>query len=139
MPKFNKTTFVELRNFLYNSYDHDANIKSITCDYENKSIEISLFNAFFGVKINYIFHFVEVVLSIKGSWNGDQTEIIGITAEEDFSYLKKHLSNHSEYNQNSLYLLFQMFSGDELHIVSKEVTIEITPMESDETGDSFLS
>ena len=27
--------------------------------------------------------------------------------------------------ENALYLLFQMLSGDELHIVSKEVTVEI--------------
>lgn len=45
--------------------------------------------------------------------------------EEDFTYLKKYLSDCDESVDSNLYLLFQMFSGDELHIVSKEVIIEI--------------
>ena len=45
-------------------------------------------------------------------------------AGDFFSYLQKYLPNHGEY-MDSLYLLFQTFSGNELHIVSKEVIVEI--------------
>lgn len=126
MPRFDKSNFTELKAFLYNCYDHDAKIESVNTDYENESIEISLFNPYFGVKIVFTFLIIEFVLSIKGDWHGNRKEIIGITAEDDFSYLEKYLPNYSQYNEDSLYLLCQMFSGDELHIVSKEVIIEIT-------------
>ena len=125
MPRFKKSNIVELKAFLYDSWGHDAEIESVNCDYGNESIEISLFNPFEGVKIDFTFHVVELALSIKGKWHGNRKETISITAETDFSYLEKYLPHYSEYNEDSLYLLFQMFSGDELHIVSKEITVEI--------------
>ena len=42
-----------------------------------------------------------------------------------FKKLQNYLIKHSENTDDSIYILFQMFSGDELHIVSKEVIIEI--------------
>ena len=126
MPRFDKTNIAELKAYLYNSFCHDAIIGSVNCDYENESIEISLSNPYLGLKIDFIFHLVELALSIKGKWHGDRNEIIGITAEDDFSHLEKHLPNYSEFHEDSLCLLFQMFSGDELHIVSKEVIVETT-------------
>ena len=130
MPKFEKNSIVELKSFLYNSWVHDAKIESVHCDYGNERLEISLFNSYASVKIDIIFHNVEFTLSVKGQWHGDREEIIGITAEDDFSYLEKYLPNHSEYHEDSLYLLFQMFSGDELHIISKEVMIACTEDDS---------
>lgn len=47
-----------------------------------------------------------------------------MTAEEDFSYLENYLMKRSEWTEDSLYMVFQMLSSDELHIVSKEVMIE---------------
>ena len=125
MPRFDKSNIAELKAFLYESWGHDAEIELVNIDHGNDRIDISLFNPYFDVKIDFNFHIVEVALSIKGKWHGNRKEIIGITVEDDFSYLEKHLQNYSEYNEDSLYLLFQMFSGDELHIVSKEVIIEI--------------
>ena len=125
MPRFDKSNFAELKAFLYNSYDHDAKIENVNTDYENESIEISLFNPYFGVNNVFSFRSVEFVLLLKGDWHGNRKEIIGITAEDDFSDLEKYLPNYSQYNEDSLYLVCQMFSGDELHIVSKEVIIEI--------------
>ena len=125
MPRFEKSNIAELKAFLYNSYYHDAVIEGVNCDYENDSIKISLFNPYYDVKIEFTFYVIEFVLSIKGDWQGDRKEIIGITAEDDYSYLEKYLQNYGKYNEDSLYLLFQMFSGDELHIVSKEVIIEL--------------
>ena len=50
-------------------------------------------------------------------------KLMQLTAEEDASYLQTYLSTCSEYPEGALYLLFQMLSGDELHIVAKEVTM----------------
>ena len=68
---------------------------------------------------------IGIALTIKGDWSGNRETIISLTVEEDSSYLQNYLLKHGEYTEDSLYLLFQMFSGDELHIVSKEVIIEI--------------
>ena len=125
MPRFDKSNFTDLKAFLYNCYGHDAKMERVNTDYENERIEISLFNPYFGVKMVYTFCGVEFILSLKGDWHGNRKEIIGVTVEDDFSYLETYLPNHKQYNKDSLYLLFQMFSGDELHIVSKEVSIEI--------------
>lgn len=125
MRRFDKSNIVELKALLYESWGHDAKIESVCCDYENESMGISLINPFVGVRIDFTFHVVELALSIKGKWHGNRQETIGITAEDDFSYLEEYLPRYSEYSEDSLYLLFQMFSGDELHIVSKEVIVEI--------------
>ena len=125
MPRFNKNNINELKKFLYNSNVHDAELGNIKYDCREESIKIELFNPISNVKIDLTFHHIGTVLTIKGKWPGSRETIISLTVEEDFSYLHNYLLKHSECMEDSLYLLFQMFSGDELHIVSKEVIIEI--------------
>lgn len=46
--------------------------------------------------------------------------------KKDLSYLQKQIEKYESRNiEDSLYLGFQMFSGDEIHVVSKEVMIEV--------------
>ena len=125
MPRYNKKNTKELEAFLYNSYVHDAKLENVKYNYREDSIEIELFNPISGVKIDLTFLNIGIALTIKGDWSGNRETIISLTVEKDFSYLQNYLFKHSEYMEDSLYLLFQMFSGDELHIVSKEVIIEI--------------
>lgn len=126
MPKYNKNNIKELKEYLCNSYVHDAKLKNIKYDCSEDKIKIELFNPIFDVKIDLTFLNIGITLAIKGEWSENRETIISLTAEEDFSYLQNYLIKHSECMEDSLYLLFQMFSGDELHIVSKEVIIEIT-------------
>ena len=125
MPRFNKNNIKELKEFLYNSYDHDAKLKNAKYDSGEDSLKIELFNPIFEVKITLTFHNIGIAFAVKGEWTGSRETIISLTVEEDFSYLQNYLLKHSDYMEDSLYLLFQMFSGDELHIVSKEVVVEI--------------
>lgn len=125
MPRFNKNNIKELKEFLYNSYDHDAKLKNAKYDCGEDSLKIELYNPIFNVKIDLTFLNIGIALVIKGEWSGNRETIISLTVEEDFSYLQNYLLRHSEYMEDSLYLLFQMFSGDELHIISKEVIVEI--------------
>ena len=94
-------------------------------DCREDSIKIELYNPISDVRMNLTFLNIAIALKIKGEWSGNCETIISLTVEEDFSYLQNYLLKHSEYMEDSLYLLFQMFSGDELHIVSKEVIVEI--------------
>ena len=124
MMKFDRNSITKLKEFLYNSCVHDAKMKSIEYQCGENGIKIELFNPIFNSKMTVIFQNVEIVLAVKGKSYGDSKTIVSLTVEEDFSYLKTYLQKYSEGIESSLYLLFQMFSGDELHIVSKEVVVE---------------
>lgn len=126
MMKFDRDNVIELKDFLYNSCVHDAKIENVGYQCGKNEIQIELFNPIFNVKMTMVFQNVEIVLAVKGKSYGDSQTIISLTVEEDFSYLKTYLQKYSEDVEFSLYLLFQMFSGNELHIVSKEVFVETT-------------
>lgn len=126
MPRFNKNNIKELKELLYNTYVHDAKLENVGYECGKDSIKVGLFHSFFNVKIDLTFHNIDIVFAVKGNWSGSRETILSLTVEEDFSYLQNYIPKHSEGFEDSLYLLFQMFSGDELHIVSKEVTVEIT-------------
>lgn len=138
MPRFNKNNINELKEFLYNSCAHDAKLKNAQYDYGADSLKIKLYNPIFNTKIDLTFLNIVTALSIKGEWSGNRETIISLTAEEDFSYLRNYLPKYSECINNSLYLLFQMFSGDELHIVSKEVIVETQEKNNKNTGDGSV-
>ncbi len=125
MPRFNKNKIKELKEFLYNSYAHDAKLESVKYDCKEDSIQIELFNPIFDVKYDVTFLNIGIAFAMKGEWPGSHETVLSLTAEEDFSYLQRFHLKDSEKIEDSLYLLFQMFSGDELHIVSKEVIIEV--------------
>ena len=126
MPKFYKDNIKELKEFLYDSYSHDANLRNVKYDLGEDALKIELYNPIFKVSIDVIFHNIEIALAVKGDWNGSRKIVSSLTVEDDFSCLQKHLLDNSKCMDDSLYLLFQMFSGDEVHIVSREVTIEST-------------
>lgn len=126
MPRYNKNSTKELKEIIYNSCVHDAKLESVRYECGEDLIKIELFNSIFNVKIDLTFRNIGIVLAIKGEAYGSRETIISLTAEEDFSYLQNYLPKHSEGFEDSLYLLFQMLSGDELHIVAKEVIVEIT-------------
>lgn len=126
MPRYNKNSVKELKAFLYNSYIHDANLENVEYNCKEDRIKIKLVNPIFGVQIDLIFLNIGLALVTKGDWPGDRTTVLSLTVEEDFSYLQNHqLLQQCQYTKDSLYLLFQMFSGDELHIVTKEVIAEV--------------
>ena len=126
MPRFNKNNANELKEILYNSCVHDAKIENVGYECRLDCIKIELFNSIFNVKIDIIFHNIEIALAVKGNSYGSRETIISLTMEDDFSYLQTYVPKCREGMESCLYLLFQMFSGDELHIVAKEVVVEIT-------------
>lgn len=124
MQKYNKNNANELKEFLYNNYIHDAKLESFKYDWREDTIRIELFNQFYNVKIALTFLNIRIALKIEGDWSGNRETVISLTVEDDFSCLQNNYSRQSEYTNDSIYLLFQMFSGDELHIVSEEVIVE---------------
>lgn len=125
MPRFDKYHIKELQEFLHYSHIHDAKLESVRYERREDRLIVEAFNPIFNVGLNLTFRDVEIALAINGNELGSRETIISLTVEEDFSYLQKYIQQYSKNLENSLYLLFQMFSGDELHIVSKEVNVEI--------------
>ena len=125
MLRYDKNNVEELKGFLFNSHVHDAIIKNVKFDCRKNRIEIELLNPISNVKMHFTFINIAIVLKIQGEWGGSPETIISLTVEDDGSYLQKYLRKHCCHMEEALYLLFQMFSGDELHIVSKEVIVEI--------------
>lgn len=125
MPRYNKSNTEELKEFLYNSCVHDAELKNIKYNCGEDTLKIELFNPISNVKIDLTFLNIGIALAIKGEWHGNRETIISLTVEEDFLYVQKHLLKRKNNMENYIYLLFQMFSGDEVHILSKEVIIDV--------------
>lgn len=123
--RFNKNSFKELKEYIYSSYIHDAVVKSIEYKQNEKILIIDAENSFFNTKFQIIFSDIEFLLSIKGKQFGNDESIISLTAEDDFSYLYNYLNSHVEFDENNVYILIQMLSGSELHILSQEVEINI--------------
>ena len=109
---------------LYNSYVHDAKLENIEYDCAEDKITVQMLNPIFNTKMNLTLCNIEMVFSVKGDWHGDRETIHSLTLEKDFSYLNNYLLKQRKPSQDSLYLLFQMFSGDEIHIICKEVIID---------------
>lgn len=126
MQSFGKENSKEIKELVYNSWPHDALLESFLYNGNGKSAKIEFFNPYFNIRTAMVFSDIEVVLVTKGNWGEERETIISLSAEDDFSYLQTYLPKCSEYSEDSLYLLFQMASGDELHIVAKEVMIDIT-------------
>lgn len=124
MPKFQKDNISELKAFLYHSSDvHDAKIKTVEYNISEDILKIKLYNPIFKTAIGLSFHDVGVFLRARGDWHGKRDTVLALTVEEDFSILQNDLIKQNRL-EDSLHLCFQMFSGEEWHIVSKEVEIE---------------
>lgn len=123
----------KLKDWLYQSNVHDAEIYNIEYDCKGRTLKIEVYNPIFNNKICFHFLNIEIVLSIKGKEFGDPNTIISLTVEDDFTYLQRYLPKYSDQADSSIYMLFQLLSGDELHIVSKGVIVE-----DDTTGEGLI-
>ena len=121
---FSKKNIRTLKDFIYYGYSHDAVLESFTYNGNGETAKIEFFNPIYKIKTTMIFSDIEVVLMTKGDWGGERETIISLSAKDDFSYLQAYLPKCNAYSEDSLYLLFQTVSGDELHIVAKEVMID---------------
>ena len=94
-------------------------------DRGQKTLYIKAVNPIHNVGISMIFVDVKVMISIIGNELGCSKTILSLTVEEDYSIMQDYTRICGERLDDSLYLLFQMFSGDELHIVFRELVIDI--------------
>ncbi len=127
MPQFTVEKIKNLKAALYNSCFHDATFRTIKYDCSSNKLMVEAFNPILKCELKLIFERIDTVFATKGNWLfGNSEEINSLTVEDDFSYLQKHIPQYDRKIEEFLYLVFQMFSGDEFHIVCKEVFVETT-------------
>lgn len=125
MKQFDKNKIEELKDYLYHSESHDAVLKNSQYDKNHKTLYIDIFNPIFNVEIHFVFCDVKVLSLINCKTLGNSESVYSLSVEEDYSYLKSCFHINDNELDNALYLLFEMFSGQQLHIVFKEVLIDI--------------
>jgi len=121
MQKFDMFHIKELKEFLYNSDTHDAILQNIQYDRDTRTLYVE---TFYRKKTFFTFHNVKFILSISGNWIGSCKEINSLTVEEDASYIQPFNQNYNIDLSHSLYLIFQMFSGDEIHVICDELYVD---------------
>lgn len=126
MLRFNSTETKALNDFLYNSYIHDAKLENLSYNHIDNNLRINAFNPIFNVNFKFVFWNVETVFATKGDWLfGNTKEINSLTVENDFLYLRKYIPKYDKNIEDFLYLVFQTFSGDEIHVVCKEISVNV--------------
>lgn len=129
MTKFDKSKTEELKKFLYHIDSHDAEIMNSKYDIKNGIYYINLYNPIDKSAMHFIFYDVKIAMFFKdynrGLLFGDNEKIYSLSVEEDYSCFENNFNLSEGYYNGTLYLLFEMFSGDVLHIVSKEVSVDI--------------
>ena len=125
MPRFGKKQIKELQEFLYHSYIHDAKLERISYNYRKKELMIETLNTIFDVAQTFIFSDVNDVLAVKGDDIGSSEVIISLAVEDDCLHEQNRIKYSNIILDNLIYLVFQMFSGDEIHIIAGEVNVEI--------------
>lgn len=129
MTKFDKSKINDLNEFLYHIDSHDAEIMNSKYDIKNGIYYINLYNPIDNSAMHFIFYDVKIAMFFKdynrGLLFGDKEKIYSLSVDEDYSLFKNNPNLNNDYYDDTLYLLFEMFSGDALHIVSKEVSIDI--------------
>ena len=123
MPKFKKETIDELSAFLHDFYYvHDAKLETIK--YENNSLQLGMFNSYYNKKMNMLFLDIEMIFAIKGNEIGGRDVILSLTVEQESLLIKSGAETSAHERDNALCLVFQMFSGDELHVFCNEIVVE---------------
>ena len=114
---FDITNVSDLIEFLRGTSIHDSIIENYNYTGDNNRFDLRVFNPIFKEKMNFVFNGVECLKFLRGHEIGCSKTINSLTVEDSCSELCYGA-------ENMIYLLFQMFSGDELHIVFESLYVE---------------
>lgn len=121
MKVYNIDNKRELTEYLSSIPVHDAYFKTISYNKPEKKFSIELYNDITDTRIKIVFSQVKFLFSIDSDRWGVNESISSLTLESDFSQFIKIFEQYKIKVTNELYFLFQMFSGNEIYIICKEV------------------
>lgn len=134
MAEFEKEQIEALSDFLYNSHIHDALLESFQYDRAAGLLKVRAVNRIDGLYIDMTFYDVIMLLSVRGIYGNRTTDcrtILSLGIEQDYPQIAEDypqiaedcLKKHGKDSSNMLYMLFQMFSEDEIHVLFKKISI----------------
>lgn len=124
MPQFDIFKLHELHDYLYMSAVHDSRFKDIGYDPSQHVVKMILFNQILEKVISISFLNVKLLLSISDDkWGSDQS-ISSLTIEDIEQATDIFPKVDKRDLDGCIYLLFQLFSGNEIHIISKYVSFD---------------
>ena len=123
MPYFKLNQINELQLYLRSCNDHDGVFETISYDYSEKSVHIHIKNEIWDDSLTIDFFNVQWFLSISDNdwWNTDT--IYGFAVEKDLSKLIGLFENLPMPENDGLYCLFEMISGNKICICCTEVYV----------------
>ena len=117
MPIFDSTNKNNLKEYLTVINTHDARFARFDFQKKENTLFIQTTNPVWGGQLSFEFQKVSAIHFTAGAEIGDPDEIIGVTIEDSCPSAKT-------VPENTLCLLFELFSGDEIYIVSKRIVIQ---------------
>lgn len=82
---------------------------------------IDLYNPIEETNMSIVFEKVKLFLSLGSEKWGQNNTIIILTLEDDFSLIKSLAEKDKLDYEKSIYLIFQMLSGNEIYILCEKV------------------
>lgn len=121
MQRFEKCHEMDLRDYLFwHSCGQDDEVGSVTYDFHTGALQVELFHPSAYVKADL--RFLDVILfhGVMGAAPHSDETVLSLTVESDTAALGVQPDA-----ERALYLVFQMSSGAEWHILSRTLEIEL--------------
>lgn len=113
-----------MRDYLYISAVHDSQFKDIVYDPSQHIVKVVLFNPILEKMITINFLNVRLLLSISDDkWGIDQS-ISSLTIEDIEQATVTFPKVNKRDLEGGIYLLFQLFSGNEIHVIAEYVNFD---------------
>ena len=125
MPKYNLQNLIQLREAVYYSNIHDASIASLTFDPSLMRVAIVARNTFFRKEIRFIFPEIKSFFSQKGNRKEGGSNIFSLTIDNPLTPSSVSEDTSNGENTNAMLFFFEMFSGNEIQIISECVDFEV--------------
>lgn len=105
---------------------HDALFEKICIDKKNKSVSITLYEPYESVQTDIFLKNVCLFFSIEtDSWGTDDESIYSFVAVDSLIGIENIVKEANLNTERLLHLIFEMFSGNEIHILCEEICFSV--------------
>lgn len=124
MLRFIRSQTSDLVNYFHASTIHDSEFAEINYDPAQRIAKIKVINYFYGIRIDMRFLNVKLFISVNEDKWGTNNSISSLTVEDSQQLLELFPKLDPKEADNCIYCLFQLFSGNEIHILSTDVELD---------------
>ncbi len=122
---FDKSQQNALRSYLNNCYIHDADICSFQHNKDNNTLSIRMENSLFNQDITIILSEVKLFYTASEPISNSRDSVFSLTVEDEKT---ADVWNREDNKNMCIYLLIQMLSGLEIHILAQTVKVNCTSL-----------